>query len=61
MPKAITAPKRDLPAHAESYNPPDEFLFDEKEKEEYNKQDEEDRIYNFIPDKIGCLRKVPLY
>jgi len=29
MPKAITAPKRDLPSHAESFNPPEEYLFDE--------------------------------
>lgn len=28
MPKAITAPKRDLPVHAESFNPPEEYLFD---------------------------------
>jgi len=31
-PKHITAPKRDLPIHAESYNPPEEYLFDENEK-----------------------------
>ena len=27
-PKHIAAPKRDLPMHAESYNPPEEYLFD---------------------------------
>jgi ribosome biogenesis protein ERB1 len=32
MPKAIAAPKRDLPIHAESYNPPEEYLLDESEK-----------------------------
>lgn len=32
-PRAIPAPKRDLPTHAESFNPPDEYLFDDKEKE----------------------------
>ena len=32
MPKAIVAPKRDLPLHAESVNPPEEYLFDENEK-----------------------------
>jgi ribosome biogenesis protein ERB1 len=32
-PKHIAAPKRDLPMHAESYNPPEEYLLDEKEKE----------------------------
>lgn len=40
MPKAIAAPKRDLPNHAESYNPPEEYLLDEKEKEEFEKMDE---------------------
>jgi ribosome biogenesis protein ERB1 len=29
MPKAIAAPKRDLPMHLESYNPPDEYLLDD--------------------------------
>lgn len=29
MPKPITAPKRDLPGHAESYNPSEEYLFDD--------------------------------
>jgi ribosome biogenesis protein ERB1 len=61
MPKAIAAPKRDLPIHAESYNPPEEYLLDEKEKEEFEKMDEEDRPYNFVPSKIEALRKVPLY
>jgi ribosome biogenesis protein ERB1 len=27
----VTAPKRALPSHAESYNPPSAYLFDEKE------------------------------
>ncbi len=40
MPKAIAAPKRELPVHAESYNPPEEYLLDEKEKEEFLKLDE---------------------
>jgi ribosome biogenesis protein ERB1 len=30
-PRAITAPKRDLPTHAESYNPADEYLLDDQE------------------------------
>ena len=49
MPKAIAAPKRDLPVHAESYNPPEEYLLDDKEREEFEKKDEEDRPYNFLP------------
>ena len=43
MPKPITAPKRDLPGHAESFNPAEEYLFDDKEKEEWEAADEEDR------------------
>ena len=61
MPKAIAAPKRDLPVHAESYNPPEEYLLDDDEKEEFEKQDEEDRPYNFLPQKFDALRRVPLY
>jgi ribosome biogenesis protein ERB1 len=44
MPKAITAPKRDLPIHGESVNPPEEYLFDEKEKEQWEQEEEEDRL-----------------
>lgn len=61
MPKAIAAPKRDLPIHAESYNPPEEYILDENEKEEFEKKDPEDRPYNFLPQKFEALRKVPLY
>lgn len=61
MPKAIAAPKRDLPIHAESYNPPEEYLFDEQEREEFEKLAEEDRPYDFLPSKFEALRKVPVY
>ena len=61
MPKAITAPKRALPLHSESYNPPEEYLFDEQEKEEWEKEDEEDRVLNYIPQKVEALRKIPMY
>jgi len=30
-------PKRDLPIHAESYNPTEEYLMDDKEREEFEK------------------------
>ena len=61
MPKPITAPKRDLPGHAESFNPADEFLFDEKERKEWEEAEPEDRVTSYIPQKIETLRKVPLY
>jgi ribosome biogenesis protein ERB1 len=61
MPKQIQAPKRDLPSHAESYNPADEYLLDDDEKKEQTELDPEDQMYNFDPSKYDSLRKVPLY
>jgi ribosome biogenesis protein ERB1 len=61
MPKAIVAPKRDLPLHAESVNPPEEYLFNQEEKDKWEKSAPEDRQTNFIPTKVDALRKVPLY
>ena len=54
------APKASLPTHAESYNPPDEYLMSENEKKKWN-EDPESRKLNFIPEKFGSLREVPLY
>jgi ribosome biogenesis protein ERB1 len=61
MPKPITAPKRDLPTHGESYNPPEEYLMTEEEMKEWKEDMEEDRETNFIPKQHDCLRRVPLY
>ena len=61
MPKAIAAPKRDMPMHTESYNPPEEYLLDEKEREEFDKLAPEDRPLNFLPQRFEALRKVPVY
>lgn len=60
-PKHIPAPKRELPMHAESYNPPDEYLLDEEEKKQFDEMDEAERPYNYLPQKFEALRKVPLY
>jgi len=49
MPNAIASPKIDLTIHAESYNPPEENIYYENEKEEFEKKDPEDRPYNFLP------------
>ena len=57
----IPAPKVALPVHAESYNPPAEYLFSEEEKKEWEEQDPEDRKLPFIPQKFDALRKVPRY
>lgn len=50
----LPAPKMPLPGHAESYNPPSEYLLTNEEKKEI-----EDNA--FIPQKFSCLRHVPGY
>ena len=57
----LPAPKMLLPGHAESYNPPVEYLLTEEEKEQYAAMDPSDRPYNFEPQKFSCLRHVPGY
>lgn len=59
----VSAPKRDLPGHAESYNPPAEYLFDDKEMKEWNKMSDEPhkRKLHFLPQKHKSLREVPAY
>lgn len=61
--KHIPAPKRHLPGHAESYNPPPEYLFDKKELKEWNKLKSTPwkRKLHFIPEKYNSLREVPAY
>lgn len=61
--KHIAAPKRFLPGHAESYNPPPEYLFDTKEMKEFNKFKNTPwkRKLHFIPQKFESLRHVPAY
>ncbi|CAH1780147.1 unnamed protein product, partial [Owenia fusiformis] len=57
----IPAPKLALPGHAESYNPPPEYLFTEEEELAWKEKEPEDRRQNFIPQKFSCLRHVPAY
>lgn len=59
----VVAPKRDLPGHAESYNPPQEYLFNEKEMKEWEKLEDEPhkRKLHFLPQKYKSLRQVPAY
>jgi len=35
LPRKIKAPKKEFPSNSESYNPPNEYLFDDKEKKEW--------------------------
>jgi ribosome biogenesis protein ERB1 len=57
----LPAPKVPLPGHAESYNPPSEYLLSSNEIEQMNELPPEEREYNFIPTKFSCLRHVKGY
>lgn len=59
----VAAPRRALPGHAESYNPPSEYLFNEDEKREWNRMKDEPhkRKLHFVPQKFKSLRQVPYY
>mmetsp|Transcript_46714 Transcript_46714/g.130049 ORF Transcript_46714/g.130049 Transcript_46714/m.130049 type:complete len:760 (-) Transcript_46714:90-2369(-) len=60
-PPPLPAPKPALPGHAESYNPPPEYLFTEEEKKAWEEEDEQDRKLSHIPQQYDCLRRVPAY
>lgn len=60
-PANLPAPKLPLPGHAESYHPPEEFLFTEEEKTEWLMGDESTRKTTFIPERFPSLRRVPWY
>lgn len=57
----MPAPKLPPPGFDESYHPPAEYLPDEKEKRDWEKQDEEDREKDYLPADHTALRKVPGY
>lgn len=63
----IAAPKIKLPTHGESYNPPSEYLFDEKEEAAWKDRqanpdiDEPINPDDYLPQKYSALRLVPGY
>ena len=57
----LPAPKMPLPGHAESYNPPAEYILSEEELQRQEELDPTERTYNFIPKKHDCLRHVAGY
>lgn len=57
----MPAPQLPPPKTAESYNPPEEYLPTEQEKEEFDALEKEDRKTDFLPQKYDALRKVPGY
>lgn len=57
----IPAPKPPLPTNAESYNPPEEYLPTQAEREAWEALDPEDREKDYLPQKYSSLRLVPAY
>lgn len=57
----LPAPKMPLPGHAESYNPPAEYVLSAEEAAKMKEQDPAERMYDFIPTKHSCLRHVAGY
>jgi len=57
----LPAPKLVPPGHAESYNPPPEYLLSEEEIKEWEEQDETERALSHLPAKYDALRRVPAY
>jgi len=57
----IPAPRMTLPSHAESYNPPPEFLPSKASRQRFNQTAVEERKRDFLPQKFDCLRHVPSY
>ncbi|CEH18325.1 rrna processing-related protein [Ceraceosorus bombacis] len=60
-PMHMPAPRQALPTHAESYNPPAEYLFSEQERKEWEDAEPEDRKLTFMPAKYGSFRLIPGY
>lgn len=57
----IAAPKMALPGHAESYNPPPEYLLTADDVKKWESQSEEERDQFFLPQRFPNLRSVPFY
>lgn len=57
----LRAPKVAPPTNDESYNPPEEYLFTEEEKQKWLETAPIDRETGFLPQKYQALRKVPGY
>jgi ribosome biogenesis protein ERB1 len=60
-PMHIPAPKLKLPGHAESYNPPEEYLLSPEEQLAWKKMDPAQRPHSFIPQKHNSMRELGRY
>ncbi|XP_062935802.1 ribosome biogenesis protein BOP1 isoform X2 [Cynocephalus volans] len=57
----VPAPKLALPGHAESYNPPPEYLPSKEERLAWEQQEPGERKLSFLPRQFQSLRAVPAY
>jgi ribosome biogenesis protein ERB1 len=57
----LPAPKMPLPGHAESYNPPAEYLLSEEELKAEADKDRDERKLSYTPKAHSCLRHVSGY
>ncbi|XP_055332890.1 ribosome biogenesis protein bop1-A-like [Paramacrobiotus metropolitanus] len=55
----VPAPKLSLPGHAESYNPPPEYMLTDEEKQKWRSEDPEDRKLDFVPRQYNAMRLIP--
>ncbi|KAG8985634.1 Ribosome biogenesis protein erb1 [Tulasnella sp. 427] len=60
-PPPLVAPKVPLPKHAESYNPPEEYLPDQDEIDKYEDLSDDEKVKKYLPKKYDALRHVPAY
>jgi len=60
-PMHMPAPKMALPSHHESYNPPEEYLWTEQEKAEFNELEKDEKKGRVVPHKHSSLRQVAAY
>ncbi|BGP48194.1 Ribosome bioproteinsis protein erb1 [Rhodotorula kratochvilovae] len=57
----MPAPKLALPGHAESFNPPEEYLWTQDEEREFNELEADEKKGKVVPRKFASLRHVPAY
>ncbi|GAA5909660.1 hypothetical protein JCM6882_008457 [Rhodosporidiobolus microsporus] len=57
----MPAPKLAPPGHAESYNPPEEYLFTQEEEQEFDDLEKDEKKGKIVPRKFAALRNVPAY
>jgi ribosome biogenesis protein ERB1 len=60
-PPCVSAPKLTLPGHAESYNPPAEYLPDESERRAWEEAEPAERRGHVLSEAFSSTRDVPFY